>query len=103
MATATRAPGSTARWAVPCGAASRDRPVPRASCRPVMKPLRFAARVRLAFLAALVAVAGAGALAAVWFPSPWIVLLAAAALGLPVGWWILDRILGPATRVLQAL
>ena len=68
-----------------------------------MKPLRFATRVRLAFLAALVAVAGLAAVAAYWFPSPWIVLLAAVGLGLPVGWWILDRILAPASRVLQAL
>ena len=41
--------------------------------------------------------------AACWFPSPWTVLLAAVGFGLPLGWWILDRALIPATRVLQAL
>jgi nitrogen fixation/metabolism regulation signal transduction histidine kinase len=31
------------------------------------------------------------------------VLLAAVGLGFPIGWWILGRVLGPASRVLQAL
>jgi nitrogen fixation/metabolism regulation signal transduction histidine kinase len=41
--------------------------------------------------------------AATWFPSPWTVLWAAAGFGLPLGWWVLDRALLPASRVLQAL
>src|SRR4051812_48399413 len=68
-----------------------------------MKPLRFAARVRLAFLAALTAVVALCAATAWWFPSPWAVLLVAIGFGLPVGWWCLDRVLLPATRVLGAL
>jgi len=65
--------------------------------------LHFATRVRLAFVAALLAVVGFAMAAAYWFPSPWTVFAAAVCLGLPVGWWILDRVLIPATRVLQAL
>jgi PAS domain S-box-containing protein len=68
-----------------------------------MKPLRFASRVRLAFFLGLLAVVGVCMAAAYWFPSPWTVLLAAVGFGLPLGWWILDRTLIPATRVLQAL
>src|SRR5436309_13063054 len=68
-----------------------------------MKPLRFAARVRLAFLAGLAAVIALCAATAWWFPSPWAVLLVAIGFGLPVGWWFLDRVLLPATRVLGAL
>jgi nitrogen fixation/metabolism regulation signal transduction histidine kinase len=68
-----------------------------------MKPLRFAARVRIAFLAALAAVIGIAVAVAVWFPSPWAIFLACFCFGLPLGWWILDRILIPSTRVLQAL
>ena len=68
-----------------------------------MKPLRFAARVRLAFLAALATVVAVDVAVAYWFPSPWTVLLASLGLGLPLGWWILDRVLNPASRVLQAL
>jgi two-component system nitrogen regulation sensor histidine kinase NtrY len=56
-----------------------------------MKPLRFPTRVRIAMAAAY------------WFPSPWTVFAATVGFGLPVGWWILDRVLIPATRVLQAL
>ena len=68
-----------------------------------MKPLSFAARVRLAFLAGLTAVVALCAVTAYWFPSPWAVLLVAIGFGLPVGWWFLDRVLLPATRVLGAL
>ncbi len=68
-----------------------------------MKPLRFIARVRLAFLAALAAVIAICVVTAWWIPSPWVVLLAAVCFGLPLGWWILDRVLIPSTRVLQAL
>src|SRR3954462_4283920 len=68
-----------------------------------MKPLRFAARVRLAFLAALTAVVALCAATAYFFPSPWAVLLVAIGFGLPVGWWFLDRVLLPATRVLGGL
>jgi two-component system nitrogen regulation sensor histidine kinase NtrY len=69
----------------------------------MMKPLGLASRVRLAFLAGLAAVIGFGVAAAYWFPSPWAVFLASLCFGLPVGWWVLDRVLLPATRVLQAL
>jgi len=68
-----------------------------------MKPLRFATRVRLAFLAALLAVVLLGMAAAWWFPSPWAVLALCLGLGLPLGWWLLDRALAPASRVLRAL
>lgn len=68
-----------------------------------MKPLRLATRVRLAFVAALVPVVGFAMAAAYWFPSPWTVFAAAVCFGLPVGWWVLDRVLLPATRTLQAL
>src|SRR3954464_9454909 len=68
-----------------------------------MTPLSFAARVRLAYLAALTAVIALCAATAYFFPSPWAVLLVAIGLGLPVGWWFLDRVLLPATRVLGAL
>ena len=67
-----------------------------------MKPLRFEARIRLAFLAALLLVAALAAAAVYWLPSPWAVLLALV-FGLPVGLWILDRVLTPASRVLQAV
>src|SRR5436305_530840 len=62
-----------------------------------MKPLSFAARVRLAFLAALTAVIALCVATAYLFPSPWAVLLVAVGFGLPVGWWFLDRALLPAT------
>ncbi len=68
-----------------------------------MKPLSFAARVRLAFLAGLAAVVVLCVAAAYFFPSPGAVLLVAIGFGLPVGWWCLDRALLPATRVLGAL
>src|SRR3954447_1901858 len=68
-----------------------------------MTPLSFAARVRLAFLAGLTAIVALCAVTAYWFPSPWAVLLVAIGFGLPVGWWFLDRVLLPATRVLGAL
>src|SRR4029079_7930604 len=60
-------------------------------------------RVRLAFLTALAAVIALAVAAAAWIPSPWAVFLAAFCFGLPLGWWILDRVLIPSTRVLQAL
>jgi nitrogen fixation/metabolism regulation signal transduction histidine kinase len=68
-----------------------------------MTRLSFAARVRLAFLAGLSAVVALCAATAYLFPSPWAVLLVAAGFGLPVGWWLLDRALLPAVRVLGAL
>ncbi|HEV2845327.1 MAG TPA: ATP-binding protein, partial [Thermoanaerobaculia bacterium] len=67
-----------------------------------MKPLRFDARIRLAFLAAVLFVTLLAAAAVYWLPSPWAVLLAFV-FGLPVGLWILDRVLTPAARVLQAV
>jgi two-component system, NtrC family, nitrogen regulation sensor histidine kinase NtrY len=67
-----------------------------------MKPVRFAVRIRIAFFAALLLLALLAALAVYWLPSPWAVLLALA-FGLPVGWWILDQVLNPASRVLQAV
>ncbi|HEX5718851.1 MAG TPA: PAS domain-containing protein, partial [Thermoanaerobaculia bacterium] len=68
-----------------------------------MNPLRFAARVRMAFLAALVAVAGAATAVAYWSSSPEIVLAATLAAGITVGFWLLARVLTPATRTLDAL
>jgi two-component system nitrogen regulation sensor histidine kinase NtrY len=68
-----------------------------------LKPLSFAARVRLAFLAGLAAVIALCVATAYFFPSPWAVLLVAIGFGLPVGWWFLDRALLPAVRVLRAL
>lgn len=68
-----------------------------------MKPLGFAARLRLAFLAALLAALLLAAAAAWWLPSPWTVLAAGIGLGLPLAWWLLGRALIPASRVLQAL
>lgn len=65
--------------------------------------LRFASRVRLAFLAALVGTAVAAAAAAHWVESPWTVLAVALAAGLLLGGWLLTRILTPASRVLHAL
>lgn len=68
-----------------------------------MKPLQLATRIRLAFLAALFVVIGFAMAAAYWFPSPWTVFAAALCFGLPAGWWVLDRVLVPAIRVLRAL
>lgn len=68
-----------------------------------MKPFRFATRLRLAFLASLLVVVLSAMVAAWWFPSPWAVLAAFLGVGLPLGWWLLNRVLAPASRVLQAL
>jgi two-component system nitrogen regulation sensor histidine kinase NtrY len=68
-----------------------------------MKPLVFADRVRLAFVLGLAAVVAIAVVTAYYFPSPWTVLMASVCFGLPVGWWILDRTLLPASRVLHAL
>lgn len=68
-----------------------------------MKPLLFATRVRLAFLAALLAVAMAAAATASWLPSPSVVLALSLAAGITIGLWLLSRVLTPATRTLDAL
>lgn len=68
-----------------------------------MRPLPLATRVRIAFIVAFVPVVGFAMAAAYWFPSPWTVFAAALGFGLPAGWWVLDRVLVPATRVLKAL
>ena len=65
--------------------------------------LPFATRVRLAALASWLAVAGAAAAASVWLESPWLILAVSLGIGLPLGWWILDRVLSPASQVLRAL
>jgi two-component system nitrogen regulation sensor histidine kinase NtrY len=65
--------------------------------------LPFATRVRLAAVASWLAVAGAAAVASIWLESPWLVLAVAVGLGLPLGWWLLDRVLSPASQVLRAL
>jgi two-component system nitrogen regulation sensor histidine kinase NtrY len=70
---------------------------------PSRRPLPFASRIFLAFTAAMLAVAGLAGAASWWLESPWAVLLAAVGIGFPVGWWILGRVLTPASRVLQAL
>jgi two-component system, NtrC family, nitrogen regulation sensor histidine kinase NtrY len=67
---------------------------------------RFATRVRLIFLLALGAVAAAVAAAVSWSPSPtspYIVAAVALAVGITLGLWLLDRVLAPATRILEAL
>jgi nitrogen fixation/metabolism regulation signal transduction histidine kinase len=68
-----------------------------------MRPLSFAARLRLAFLAALLAALLLATAAAWWLPSRWSFLAAGLGLGLPIAWWLLDRALVPASRVLQAV
>jgi two-component system nitrogen regulation sensor histidine kinase NtrY len=70
---------------------------------PARPPLPFASQIFLAVTAAMVVVAGLAAGASWWLESPWAVLLAAVGIGFPVGWWILGRVLTPASRVLQAL
>lgn len=67
-----------------------------------MKPLRFAGRIRFAFLGALLAMVGTATAAAIWLESPLVVLAATLSAGL-LGWWLLDRTLAPASTVLQAL
>lgn len=67
---------------------------------------RFATRVRLIFLAALAAVAVAVFLAVSWSRSPlspYIAAAAALAAGITLGLWLLNRVLAPATRTLDAL
>jgi two-component system, NtrC family, nitrogen regulation sensor histidine kinase NtrY len=67
---------------------------------------RFATRVRLIFLLALGAVAAAVAAAVSWSPSPTspsIVAAVALAVGITLGLWLLNRVLAPATRTLEAL
>ncbi len=71
-----------------------------------MRVLRFATRVRLAFLAALLPVAVTAAVivgVASWSPSPWIVAAATLGVGVTLGLWLLERVIGPATRTLDAL
>jgi nitrogen fixation/metabolism regulation signal transduction histidine kinase len=65
--------------------------------------VRFATRVRLAFLAALAVVAGFAGAAASWSLPPWLVAAAALAAGILFGLWLLNRVLVPATRTLDAL
>jgi two-component system, NtrC family, nitrogen regulation sensor histidine kinase NtrY len=65
--------------------------------------LPFATRIRLAAVASWLAVAGTAAAASVWLESPWLILAVALAVGLPLGWWILGRVLSPASQVLRAL
>jgi nitrogen fixation/metabolism regulation signal transduction histidine kinase len=65
--------------------------------------LPFATRVRLAAVASWLAVAGTAAAASVWLEAPWLILAVALAVGLPLGWWILDRVLSPASQALRAL
>jgi nitrogen fixation/metabolism regulation signal transduction histidine kinase len=67
------------------------------------RPLPFASRVFLAVTAAMVVVAALAGAASWWLESPWAVLLAAVGLGFPVGWWLLGRVLTPASQVLGAL
>jgi len=66
------------------------------------KPLRFAARLRLAAAAALL-VASAVALAASHWLLPWAAVLVALGVGIPLGLWVLGRVLDPAARTLAAL
>lgn len=67
-----------------------------------MKP-RFATQVRLIFVAALIAVAAVVFLAISWSPSPWVATAVALAAGITLGLWLLNRVLAPATRTLEAL
>ncbi len=71
---------------------------------------RFGNRVQLAFLAAVVVMAGVAAAAVRWLPalplfaSPLMVFLVSLALGLALGWWLLlGRVMTPAMQVLDAL
>ena len=65
--------------------------------------MRLTTRIQLAFVAALLAVAGIAAAAARWLELPWAVFVTTVAFGLPIGWWLLSQVLTPASRVLQAL
>ncbi|HET9228147.1 MAG TPA: ATP-binding protein [Thermoanaerobaculia bacterium] len=59
--------------------------------------------MRLAFLAALVAMASAATAAASWSSSAKVILAVTLAAGITVGLWILNRVLHPATQALDAL
>ena len=63
---------------------------------------RLAGRLRWAAGAALVVAAGAAAVAGRWL-APWAAFLAALALAVPAGLWIVGRVLNPAERTLNAL
>ena len=60
-------------------------------------------RILLAFLLSLLVISGVAALAAAWLEVPWLIFVVSLAFGLPVGWWVVARVLDPASRVLQAL
>ncbi len=65
--------------------------------------MRFRTRILLAFLLSLLVISGIAALAAAWLEIPWLIFVVSLAFGLPVGWWVVARVLDPASRVLQAL
>lgn len=65
--------------------------------------LTLRTRILLAFLLSLVAIAGIATAAAAWLEIPWLIFVVTVAFGLPIGWWVVARVLDPASRVLQAL
>jgi len=65
--------------------------------------LRLRTRILLAFLLSLLVIAGVATLAAAWLEVPWLIFVVSVAFGLPIGWWVVARVLDPASRVLQAL
>jgi nitrogen fixation/metabolism regulation signal transduction histidine kinase len=68
-----------------------------------MKPLGLKGRIFLAFLFSLLVISGIATLAASWLEVPWLIFVVSVAFGLPIGWWVVARVLDPASRVLQAL
>ena len=60
-------------------------------------------RILLAFLLSLLVIAGIATAASAWLEIPWLTFVVSVAFGLPIGWWVVARVLDPASRVLQAL
>ena len=65
--------------------------------------MRLRTRILFVFLLSLVVIAGIAATAAAWLDIPWLIFVVSVAFGLPIGWWVVARVLDPASRVLQAL
>jgi two-component system nitrogen regulation sensor histidine kinase NtrY len=65
--------------------------------------LTLRTRILLAFLLSLLVIAGIATAASAWLEIPWLTFVVSVAFGLPIGWWVVARVLDPASRVLQAL
>jgi nitrogen fixation/metabolism regulation signal transduction histidine kinase len=65
--------------------------------------VRLRTRIFLAFLFSLLVISGIATLTASWLDVPWLIFVVSLAFGLPIGWWVVARVLDPASRVLQAL